>query len=238
MKSKIINLLLIITFLLTGCSLPSETEESPHSTISVSGTGFANTVPDTVDIQLGVDSIDFDPAAAVNQNTELMNKIMEVLGSMDISNTDVQTVYYSMWVEDVYDEIGQLTGERRYRVTNQVNIRVDDLAQTGILLQKAIKAGATTVAGITFGVADSTELELAALDNAIIDARQKAEQIASEMGVELGPVISISEGAASYPTVPYYGEKGLGGGGGGGVPVSEGQFSVTMSVQIVFELIP
>lgn len=236
MKIKKIFPWLVIAFILAGCSTTQAgIDANILSTISVSGSGTADTVPDIVDIQLGVDTIENEPATAVSKNTELMNEIMGVLKIIDISSEDVQTVFYSMWVEDVYDESGP-TGERRYHVTNQVNVRLDDLTQTGILLEEAISAGATTIAGITFGVADTTELEQAALDNAILDARQKAERIASDMGVELGSVISVSEGGASYPLVPYYGEKGLG--GGGGVPVSEGQFSVSMAVQIVFELIP
>jgi uncharacterized protein YggE len=41
-----------------------------------------------------------------------------------------------------------------------------------------------------------------------------------------------------YHPVPYYGEKAGLGGGGGAVPISQGQFSVTAKVYVVYELQP
>jgi uncharacterized protein YggE len=234
MKTHIL-ILVFVTTLMAACSSAAVNTEENLTTLSVSGAGFASTSPDIVDIQLGVESIRSDPAEAVSVNTAAMNDVMNVLNSMEIASEDIQTVYYSMWVEDVYDENGQLTGERRYRVTNQINVRLYDLDQTGVLLEKVINAGATTVTGITFGVDDTTELAQEALDNALIEARQKAERLAAEMGMTLGPVISIAEGSTN--SIMPLDIKGLGG-GGGGVPISEGQFSVTMTARIVYELIP
>ncbi|MBC8509164.1 MAG: SIMPL domain-containing protein [Anaerolineales bacterium] len=225
-----------IALLLAGCSSPAIATSDTRSTINVNATGFASTAPDIVNIQLGVESIDTNPAQAVSANTAAINDVMHVLESMNIISNDVQTIYYSMWVEDIYGENGQLTGERRYRVTNQINVRLQDLNQTGELLENAIDAGATTVAGITFGVADTTDLEQEALDNAIAEAQQKAERIAEKMGMSLGSVISISEGNPNATPIPLNDIKGLG--GGGSVPISEGQFSMTMTVRIVYELIP
>jgi uncharacterized protein YggE len=56
------------------------------------------------------------------------------------------------------------------------------------------------------------------------------------MGTTLGSVITIAEGNVNATPLPYNELKGLG--GGGGVPVSEGQFSMTMSVRITYEMLP
>ncbi len=231
---------LILAFLLVACS-PSaaDTVDQPiAATISVSGTGTASVLPDVVDIQLGVDTVHTNPVEAVGQNTTQMNAVMAHLNEMQIAETDIQTTYYSMWVEDVYDQDFQPTGEKRYHVTNQINIRLRNLTEIGSLIEKATDAGATTIVGITFGVADSTELEQAALDNAIANAREKAGQIATEMDAQIGAIITVAEGGIYTPPVPYYGEKVGLGGGGGAVPISQGQFSMTASVQVVYELIP
>jgi uncharacterized protein YggE len=239
MKLKILFLLITVVALqLSGCKATADVEQEPVvSTLSVSGTGDASAIPDVVDIQIGVDIIDPDPVEAVNQNTTKMNAIMTVMDSMQIPGSDIQTVYYSMWVEDVYDQDGQLTGEKRYHVTNQVNIRLRDTTQIGNLIDKATDAGATSIVGITFGVADTTELEQAALDQAIENALEKAQRIADHMGVSVGKIVNVSESGYYSPPVPYYGEK-IGIGGAGAVPISQGQFSMTASVQVVYELIP
>lgn len=239
MKVKTILLSLFFIFLMVGCNSMGDLDgpQPVKSTLNVSGTGIASAIPDVVDIQLGVDTINTDPVEAVSQNTVKMNAVMTVLDKMDIASSEIQTVYYSMWVEDVYDQDYQPTGEKRYHVTNQVNIRLRDLAKIGTLIEQATDAGATTVSGITFRVAETTELEQTALDSAIKNAREKADRIAREMGVSVGEIISVSEGGYYTPPVAYYGDKG-GVGGGGAVPISEGQFSMTAQIQIVFELIP
>lgn len=238
MKIKIIFVAMaILSLVLTGCDSQEDKTSERTSTLTISGTGNTSAVPDIVDIQLGVDAVSEDPVDAVSENTSKMNAVMEVLDKLGIAASDVQTVYYTMWVEDVYDQEGQMTGEKRYHVTNQVNVRLREIDQIGTLLENATSAGATNIAGITFGVADTTQMEQTALDNAISNAKLKAERIAGDMGVTLGEVINLVEGGFYSPPVPYYGEK-AGIGGGAAVPISQGQFSVTAQVQVVFELVP
>jgi len=238
MKQKKYLIGLVIVLLLAGCNTSSKsTSQSTQSSISVSGTGTASAGPDVVDIQMGVDTADSDPVAAGDQNSEKMNAIIAVLGEMGIAETDIQTINYSMWVEDVYDRDNQPTGAKRYRVTNQVNIRLRDLSQIGTLIEEATNMGATYVSGITFGVAETTELEQAALDNAIANAQKKAEWIASEMDVSIGSLVNVFEGGFTAPRVPYFVEE-AGLGGGDEVPISQGQFTVTAQVQVAYELIP
>jgi len=239
MRTKILITGLVMVLLLAACSTPAATPTQPEnpSILAVSGSGNASDVPDVVDIQLGVETVSEEPGEAVSENTSRMNAVMETLSGLGIPSGDVQTVYYSMWIEDIVDENYQPTGVRRYHVTNQINIRSRDLTITGTLIEKAIKAGATTIAGVNFGIEEQTQLEQTAMDDAIADARQKAERIATEMGVTLGQVKSVNF-SGTYPPVPYYGEKGIGGGVASAVPISEGQFSLTVQVQVSYEIIP
>ena len=236
--STLIGLLLVLVLLLVGCNASAEPTDQPEqSSISVSGTGTASAAPDVVNIQLGVDTVDTDPMAASNQNSENMNAIIAVLGEMGVAETDIQTINYSMWVEDVYGPDNQPTGEKRYRVSNQVSIRLRDLSQIGALIEETTNAGATYVAGITFAVADTTELEQAALDDAIANAEQKAGWVASEMGVELGRLKTVIEGGYNTSPIPYLGsDSGIG--GGAEAPISQGQFTVSAQVQVIYELVP
>jgi uncharacterized protein YggE len=237
MKNKLLILGLVVALLLAGCNTAAQsTPAATGQTLSASGTGSASTDPDVVDIQLGVDTVDPDLTEAVNQNTDKMNAIMAVFAEMGIAEKDIQTTNYNLWVEDVYDQSGQPTGEKRYRVSNMVNVRLRDLTQIGTLIEEATNAGATNASGITFGVADTTELEQAALDNAIENAQEKAAWMASKMGVNLGSITNVIEGGYYTPPMPVAaGNIGLG--GGGGVPISQGQFSMTAQVQLVYEFI-
>jgi len=237
-EKKIILVSILITLsIIAGCTtLPSPEIGAEKTQLTISGTGIASAVPDIVDIQFGVDILNENPVDAVNENSLKMNSVMAVLDQMGVDPVDIQTVYYNMWVEDVYDQSGQLTGEKRYRSTNQVNIRLRQMDQIGLMIEKVIEAGATSINGITFGVSDTSELEQLAMENAITNATEKAERVTKELGMTLGEITTLVEGGLYSPPVPYYGEKG-GVGAGGAVPISQGQFSVTVQVQVVYDLL-
>jgi len=235
MKIKLMMLGLVAALMLTSCN--SAAVSNTPATLSASGTGTASTDPDVVDIQLGVDTLDSDLAEAVDQNTVKMNAILAVFAKMGVADKDIQTTNYNLWVEEVYDQSGQSTGEKRFHVSNTVNVRLRDLTKIGTLIEEATSAGVNNVFGINFGVADTTELEQAALDNAIDNAQGKAAWMASKMEANLGPVVNVIEGGFYSSPMPMAAES-MGQGGGGEVPISQGQFSMTAQVQVTYELLP
>ena len=235
MKIKLMMLGLVAALMLTSCNTAAE--PNTPATLSASGTGSASTDPDVVDIQLGVDTLDSDLAEAVDQNTVKMNAILAVFAKMGVADKDIQTTNYNLWVEEVYDQSGQSTGEKRFHVSNTVNVRLRDLTKIGTLIEEATSAGVNNVFGINFGVADTTELEQAALDNAIDNAQGKAAWMASKMEANLGPVVNVIEGGLYSSPMPMAAEN-MGEGGGGEVPISQGQFSMTAQVQVSYELLP
>lgn len=241
MKTKTIFLFLVAMFLFVGCAANSpevsSSSASSPSTISVTGYGEASASPDIVNIQFGVEAVSPDPAVAVNENTTQMNAVMEILQGLKIEDKDIQTVNYSMWVEMIYDNNGQPTGEQRYHISNQVIVRLHDLTLIGALLEKVIDAGVNNISGINFAVEDTTALAQTAMDNALANAQQKAGRMAEDLNIVLGKVINVYESGAYTPPVPYYGEKmAVGMGGGGDVPISAGQYSMSVQVQVIFEI--
>jgi len=214
-------------------ALQSEVEPMPR-TISVNGIGMASARPDVAEIQLGVETIKTDASLAISENTERMTAVMGALKEMNIEDKDVQTVNYSMWIEEVYDQEGKPTGEIRYHVVNQVRIKLRDLTKTGEVLQKALEAGANNVGGISFSVADSVALQREARDQAIANAQAKAEQLAAGLGAHVGPLRQVSEFGGVV--VPFEARMAEGVGGGGAVPVSGGEFSITVEIQVVFDI--
>jgi uncharacterized protein YggE len=239
MKHKIMYLVLsgLLALVLVGCSSTGAQVDAPQApaSISVSGSGTATASPDQVTLQLGVETVSQDPTEAISENSQRMNAIMAVMADMQIPAEKIQTVNYAMWVEDVYDANGP-TGEKRYHLSNQVSVQLDQLDQTGALLEKATSAGANSIGGITFGVSDTSELQQSALDKAMADARQKAERLAADLNMQVGEVRSVIEGVQAASSTPMYAQAAIG--GGGGVPVSSGQFSLVAQVQVVFDLVP
>jgi len=203
-------------------------------TINVSGIGTASARPDVANIQLGVETVNTDANVAVTQNTERMTAVMDVLREMNIEDKDIQTVQYSMWIEQPYNDKGEPSGDPRYHVVNQVNVRLYDLTKMGEVLNETLAAGANTASNISFGVADPTALQKEARDKAIADAKAKAEQLAAGLGAKVGSLRQVSESGGYVPAPSPM--EGYGIGGGGAVPVSGGEFSVTIQIQVIFDI--
>jgi uncharacterized protein YggE len=121
-----------------------------------------------------------------------------------------------------------------YTALNNVDVQVRDLDQLGTLLDAAVAAGANTISGIRFVASDDLALTEQARAAAMDDARQKAEQLASLAGASLGPVISLSEGAAG-PTPIFGGDTTAG--IGGAVPIEPGTETVSVSLHVTWQLI-
>lgn len=240
----------LLAVLVAGCAVPAAAGGSPATTntlaaaqqansetlprtISVNGSGVASAAPDVAYVTLGVETVNADPAQAVAENNTKMTAVMEALKALGIPETDIQTVNYTMWIEQVVDRDGVPTGETKYHVSNQIRVKVTDFSKTGDVLQAALAEGANTVAGVEFAVSDPTALQQQARDKAMADAQAKAGQLATGFNVTLGPVRNINEFSGIVQPVAAI---PLGAGGDSKVPVSGGSFSVSVEVQVVYDI--
>ncbi len=255
----LVPLVLAAAVALAGCGAPvsaaggglaaQASETASPRVITVSGSGSAMGAPDVAYITLGVEARDPDAAAAVADATERMSAVMEALTEAKVDPKDVQTVSYQMWLEQTTDPKGDIvapgtpsgtttttTTVERYHVVNQVRITVRALENVGTILQDALTAGANSVADISFAVEDATALQREARDGAIANAKAKADQLAAGLGAKIGAVQSVSE-YTSGPQ-PIYATRNLDAVGGmGSVPVSAGQLSVSVEIQVSFLIV-
>lgn len=228
---------LALTAVIATAGASSGEDASPASlrTLSVNGDGVASAAPDIADLELGVQTIDEDPTVAIVDNTTAMANVIETLTDLDIDKDDVQTRSFNMWVEQVYGPDGP-TGEFLYHVVNQILVRVRDLDTTGDVLGAALAAGANNVGGIRFGVEDTQTLEEAARDAAVDNAVAKAEQLAERLGVNVGSVRHVTETSGDFPQETRLERAVAFDSGGASTPVSPGDFTVRVSVNIVFDI--
>jgi uncharacterized protein YggE len=107
------------------------------------------------------------------------------------------------------------------------------------MLGEAIRSGANNVYGITFDIVDKSALRDQARTKAMEDAAKQAVQLAALSGGKPGKVISVTVVTNNVPN-PYYG-SGMGGGSGmvnnTNVPVSAGSTTISIDVNVVYELI-
>ena len=200
------------------------------------GTATVSAEPEIVQVIFGVDLRGDDPAAVVNEAAQKINRAIAAARELGVADKDIQTTGYNVWVETVYDpQTGQPTGKVVYHASHFVMATLRDLSKTGNLLAAVIEAGANTISGVNFTVENPDALVKQARQRALENARAQAEQTAQVLGISLGKPVLVSEGGG-YPVVPLMRVEGMGGGGVEAPSISPGAFSVTVSVQVVYEI--
>lgn len=180
------------------------------NTISVSGEGEVLAVPDTATFSVTIQETAKDVESAQETATEKANDIIAYLDEAGVEEKNIQTTDYSIypqyeWVRascvDGYCPDGKqnLVG---YQVSQTITIKVSDTDMAGELLAGVGSRGASSVSGLSFTIDDEDALMAAARDEAIADARAKAEELAKSLDVKLVRVVGFSESGA-YPPMPY-----------------------------------
>ena len=205
-------------------------------TIAVSGTGRIVLTPDTADLRLGVSATAKTVKEARAAAATSMTAVIASLKNLGIADKDIQTTTLSL--QPVYDystntNPPRLTG---YQLSNAVAVTVRDLGKLGDAIDDALAAGATSLDGVSFRVADQTAAEQQARQAAMDQAKAKATTLAGAANVSITGVASISETVAPIPYPIYYGYGNMAGAPGGDVktPVAPGSTEVSVTVSVVY----
>ena len=83
-----------------------------------------------------------------------------------------------------------------------MTVRLRDVAKLANVIDTLVGAGANDIGGIDFSVSNASKLLDEAREQAVADARRKAEIYAKAAGVTLGAPLGISEEGAPGP-MPY-----------------------------------
>jgi uncharacterized protein YggE len=208
------------------------TDQPPEHTISVVGTGTVVVVPDMATIRLGVSVERKTARAARDDAARAMTAVIAAIRKLGVEERDIATSTVSLG--PVYDYPQNATPRiRGYQLQNVVTVTVRKLDAVSDLVDGSVSAGATTVDGITFDVADRTAAEATAREAAVKDAKARAETLAAGVGVRIAGVASISE---SVSTPVWYGREYTFGAAqaDAATPVLGGTTDVVITVSIAF----
>jgi uncharacterized protein YggE len=221
----------------TAAAQEAPPPKAESNTLSVSGSGDAKANPDVAYVTLGVVAQGKRAQEAAKANAASTQKVMEALKTMGIADKDIQTANYS--VQPLYENRPNrepvIVG---YQVSNQVQATIRKLDTVGSLIDAALDAGANNVQGVSFGLEARAKPESEALQEAVKDARRKADVLAKAAGVRIIGVLRIQEGASFRP-VPMAEMAVLRAGvGGAPTPISPGELTVHANVTIVYTIAP
>jgi len=240
---------LFLTMILVGlvaCS-PGDTSldeienlniSSQQQGIWVTGQGEVMAVPDIATLRLGIEAEEESVAEAQIQATEAMDKVMTALTENGIARNDIQTQYFSIQRVTKWDRVQEEEVVTGYRVTNIVTAKIRDIDKVGAIVDAVAMAGGdlARVDSISFSVEDPTDYYEEAREEAVADAKTKANQLADLAGVTLGKPTYISESFYAPPIVSRAGyemEEAV----AIETPISPGELEISLSVQVVYSIL-
>lgn len=187
------------------------------NTITVSGHGEAVSVPDIATFTFSVVSEKSTVAAAQEDATAKANATTEYLKSVGVAEKDIQTSNYSINPQYDYIQSACTNGYcpsgrqvlRGYEVRQTTTVKVRDTAKAGDLLAGVGSKGATEVSGLNFTFDDPSKVQDEAREEAIADAKEKADVLAKQLGVSLVRVTAFYESTGGYPVPMAYGMGGM-----------------------------
>lgn len=165
--------------------------------IVTTGEGVVKTAPDRVWVSIAAESRARNPRDAQRTNADAMTAVLGRLKGAGVPADAIRTSGYDLQPEFDYSDGRQTL--RGYVARNAIEVRVDDIAKVGEILDVAVGSGATSVSGVRFDLKDRTGVEREALKRAVADARARGDAAASGAGVAIDRVLRIEEQRAVLP---------------------------------------
>lgn len=201
--------------------------------LTVSGSGEVSAVPDVAILSVGAMTQADSAKQALDQVNAVVTQLLARARDLGIAERDLAT--RQMGVSPVYanrrnsDEAPAPVG---YQANNTVEITIRALDSAGAVIDAMTAAGANSIGGLHFSIADPGNYEDEARRLAVRDAKRRAALIAEEAGVKLGPILTIQENGG-YTPQPKLRAMAM----EARTPVAPGETSVAASVTVVFSLI-
>jgi uncharacterized protein YggE len=183
------------------------------ATINVRGEGEVMARPDIGSFSFSVMAEGDDAASAQNDSAEKINAINAYLGEQGVEERDIKTSSYYLNPKYTYPTKPCLAGMYcppgeavidGYEVSQTITVKVRDLDKSGDLITGVGERGATNISGLSFTIDDESNLKAEARAMAIADARERAEELADDLGVDIVRITGYYE-EEFYPPYAGYG---------------------------------
>lgn len=207
---------------------PSET------LLLVQGKGEASATPDIMLINAGVITVAATPAAALDANNRQADRLLAAVRAAGVEARDVRTEDLSVYPNYSDADDDENTRIVSYTARNELKLRLRDVQKAGTIISSLFDAGANSVHGPYFTVAEDRALGQAALRDAVADARVNGTLIASALGKRIVRVLKVRDADVQDDgpgrTVIITGSRIA------PTPIAPGEVTVTASVVVEFAL--
>lgn len=195
--------------------------------------------PDLVTIGAGVETEAPTAVEALRRNSAEMERVIELVKALGIAPRDIQTTRVSLNAVYDYDQAQRRQIFRGYTASNQVSVKLRNIARTGEVLDALVSAGANNIYGPNFAIDDDTAAKAEARKRALERGQAQAEEYARAAGYTGVRLLQVSEAITGQGgPMPRDAMKQVAMEAAAAVPpIESGLVSTGVSVQLTFEMV-
>ena len=230
--------LVAVVLVCAVAAYPLRAQQTPVSSIRVTGDAKVTAKPDRVQIDIGVTTRAAQSQDAASQNARQVDAVLAAVRKATPAAV-LKTISYSLNPTYQYHPNGEEPTITGYSAVNVVQVTLDDLAKIGTVIDSATLAGANHVQGIQFTLRDQDAVRAEALRQAATRARAEAEVLAAALGLKVVRVLSAEENSPRVvPVRAYMGAPRAAMATATATPVEAGTLEVTADVMLTVEVSP
>lgn len=158
--------------------------------------------PDRGAITVTVEFQSMDLGKATQEAAASYERVSNAIKKLNLKNANLQTSEYS--VNQVLEWENQKQVNKGYRTRMGLRVATSEISKIGEVIAIASKEKVKDVGGLETYMSQEKELqeEMACLEEASQNARQKAEKLAMALKAKLGNVLTVTETGRSVPYWP------------------------------------
>jgi uncharacterized protein YggE len=168
--------------------------------VIAAGEGVIKRAPDQAFVTVAAEARSRQPAEAQTQNATVATAIRKRLAGFTLAADAIRTV--SVDVQPQFDWANGKQTLRGYVATNVIEVRLDDVARVGDVVDAVVAAGATRVTDVRFTLKDMAGAEQEALKLASSAALGRARAMADGVSRSVDRVVRLDETGSASVTPP------------------------------------
>jgi uncharacterized protein YggE len=185
------RLIAVLWIALAGAAAAQEPAQPQNNVVVTVGEATIRRAPDRAFVTVAVETRARSPRDAQRLNAEAMTAVQQRLTQARLAPDVLRTTGYDLQQE--FDFVQGKRVPREFVARNGIEVRLDDIARTGEILDAVVQSGATSVSGIRFDLKDRDAAEREALRLAVADARARADAAASGAGRSVDRVLRVED---------------------------------------------
>lgn len=203
------------------------------STVTVTGSGTVQGTPDTINFQIGVNTVNPLASAALTQNNLKVAALEKALAGNGVTKKEMQTSGLNIYENT--NNAGAVTG---FTVSDTLSVTMHKVNLAGAAIDAAAKVAGNgiTLDGVSFTITNDSKLLRAARIRAMDNARLAAGQLAKAGDTHVTGIVKITDqenqsSGVYYPTA-FAGAADL----KSAVPIRTGSQPVNVQVTVIYSL--